>query len=205
MHIPERSPRLPVQRNVHFEDSDSSSSDDEYGSRQSTHSPEPSPVAYVPQQPGDPAATASLEPGRPRAFEFGPCDTRLDALSDLVGIVRGEVNFQVLSLREVALTTAETDTITSENDGTFIARNSNWLRLGSGHSKPHFLRRSDGQATAAALLSLPVSPHGYLISCETSMCRNMLCEAANACRNYSPGPCGASILSATLTMLSKTT
>lgn len=184
-----RTPRPPALGNVHFDDSGSDSSD--YGaapapSRASRGGRERAlahgitPAMYVSQQPGDPAAATSLDPGRPRAFEFGRCDTRLDALSDLANIVRAEVNVQVLSLREVALATTEMDTITSDNDGTFIARSSNWLRLESGYSNPRFLRRSDGQATAAALLGLPLSPHGYLISCETSLCRNMLCEAATS-------------------------
>lgn len=182
-----RTPMPAAPRNVHFEDSVSDSSDyDEPpvpsdASRARLRRPDyVTPVMYVPQQQGDPTATTSVDPGRPRAFEFGLCNTRLDTLSDFADIVRADVNVQVLSLREVALTTAEMHTIALDDDGSFIARNSKWLRLGSGHTSPRFLRRCDGQATAIALLILPLSPHGYLISGERSLCKNMLCEAAAA-------------------------
>lgn len=43
-----------------------------------------------------------------------------------------------------------------------------------------FLRRSDGQLLAAALLALKPSPYGYLVSGESLACRNMLCQAADS-------------------------
>ncbi|KAL1848521.1 hypothetical protein Daus18300_013574 [Diaporthe australafricana] len=144
-----------------------------------------SPAVYVPQQLGHPATTADpLEPFRPRAFEFSLSINRIETLSDFADVVHAESpNIRVFSLKELELTDAQMQEASLDNDGTYIARQSGWLRLElgvSGYRGAKFLRRTDGQRVAAALLKLPLSPYGYLMSSERSLCRAMLCEAAHA-------------------------
>lgn len=142
-----------------------------------------SPAMYVPPDgnSGDAATTTSLDPYRPRVFRLSPCDSRLESLTDFAALVHAESSAtQVLSLKEVELEEDDLWNLTMDN-GTYIARSSEWLRL---HQTPvekrKFLHRADGQTMAVALLTLPLSPYGYLMSLEHSLCRDMLCQAADS-------------------------
>lgn len=148
-----------------------------------------SPANYLPQEPGGSARSVSFDPSSPQTLRLRPCNERLAHLSDFAALVHAESpGTQVLTLQEVALGDAEISSLVDENSGTYIARSSAWLRLtlphgrlrGSYGSDLKFLHRSDGQTMAAGLLNLPLSPYGYLMSFENSLCRDMLCEAAQS-------------------------
>lgn len=74
-----------------------------------------------------------------------------------------------------------------DNSTTYLHHTSPWVRLGRGCSSTTFgegsswvIHRPDAQLLAQALLQLPLSPHGYLISARRSACRLMLSAASDA-------------------------
>lgn len=179
----EHYPLRPPTRQVHFGRRDEGSDGDIATARfagRGAFGSDTSPADYIPREPGQPTMTDVFDPCRPRAFEFGLCSKRLHTLSNFAAIVHAELlDVSVLSLREVGLTDTEVREIAGDNDGTYIARSSRWIRLETDGCT-RFLRREDGQLLAAVLMRLPLSPYGYLFSCEESACRDMLCKSANA-------------------------
>lgn len=144
---------------------------------------EVSPAMYVrpDAHAGNAATTALLDPHRPRAFRLSPSYDTLDDLAGFAELVHAEQSgTKVLSLEEVGLEEDELRNLVTDN-GTYITRSSEWLRLHQDSSdKRKFLHRADGQTMAAALLTLPLSPYGYLMSLERCLCREMLCQAADS-------------------------
>ena len=165
-------------RPVRYENSHTSSeSDDEVIISPRRH--ERSAAVFGTRPQGDHFSATPWDPNRSRAFCLAEWNERDNALSDLANVVHADSpDLKVLSLREVVLSAQELDEITEADNGTFFDRESPWIRLPPGHMGLRCLRRADAQLIGLALLTLDLSPHGYLMSCEPSACRDIFCYAA---------------------------
>lgn len=143
----------------------------------------PSPVAYVTPKAGDRVVRAHIDPGQPRAFCMKPCNDRFEGLSGFATLVHADSpNREVLSLEEIPLSDDDVRDIDEDNRGTFMSRSSEWLRLDDGsanRSHNRFLLRTDGQRLALTALKLRLSPYGYLMPQEQSLCKELLSCAAH--------------------------
>ncbi|KAK7921330.1 hypothetical protein PG985_009352 [Apiospora marii] len=184
LEAPSPGPIMSTRRNVHFDgDDEQSVNSDDFVTPTATHMQDGiSPAAYITPQTSDPVPSVSFDPSRPRAFQLAPWDERNAELSDFAAVVQADsADTRVLSFRETALTEEQIRDIVSASTGTYMSRDSEWLRLGGGGgNRSRFMSRRDGQFIANALLTLDLSPHGYLMSLERSLCRSMICDAASS-------------------------
>ncbi|KAK8006208.1 hypothetical protein PG991_012505 [Apiospora marii] len=186
LSAPSPGPAMPSRRNVHFDEDVEQSGSEDYAapSLNDVAYQQISPAAYITPHSSGPELTVSYDPGRPRVFELAPWSERNADLSDFAAVVKADsTEKRVLSFRETALTEEQVRDILSASAGTYMDRGSDWLRLwrgGMDGGYARFMSRRDGQLLAHALLTLDLSPHGYLMSLERSHCRSMLCDAASS-------------------------
>ncbi|KAH7471345.1 hypothetical protein FOMA001_g13595 [Fusarium oxysporum f. sp. matthiolae] len=167
--------------------------DDEYSARPARHavhfSATITPATYVPAV-NVPATIESPNYSYSRswgvrAFKFSPTHARVESLQEVAKALGVEQQGKtVLSLEEIALTDDERRDLEYLGTVTYPPSEYDWARLTSADKfgtsgSAWYLRRSDGQVLANALLELPICRKGYLFHrSKTSKCREFLCLAA---------------------------
>lgn len=124
-----------------------------------------------------------------RAFQFNELNDRNETLSDLANALENpSQKGTIYSLDEIELPQDVVNELEETSGATYHPRLSLWTRLGKsdsrlGENSPqlHYISREAGQRLAQLLLDLKLSPEGYLErSSKESLCRQMLCNAAQA-------------------------
>ncbi|KAK8085374.1 hypothetical protein PG997_006645 [Apiospora hydei] len=158
-----------------WDDEDSSAESSEAATIYKEHHLKRKHARYVAQRPGDPPPATPIAAYHPRAFQLVPWDERSSELARFAAVIQADTaKLQVLSFRETALTEESLRAIREATHGYEMDRGSDWLHLGDAR----YINRSDGQLIAHALLSMDLSPHGYLMSLEWSYCRSIFCRPA---------------------------
>ncbi|GAB1312576.1 hypothetical protein MFIFM68171_02786 [Madurella fahalii] len=169
-------------RLTHFETEESSSDDD------SSVDHVRMPSHFVHSQVETLQKPSQRKIGVPRAFQFSTVSERVEELVSVANSLEGADHSTAYSLEEVELSEEATQVLTEAAGSTFHSIDSEFIRLGkdraltdnsrTADSAPSFIRRSAGQTLASVLLSLPLSPDGYLMSADrSSLCRGMLSNA----------------------------
>jgi hypothetical protein len=178
-------PVSPVYSGVRFSVEHDDDSDSERGMRHHRREPrwdEVSPNTYVIPSPTYSSATHSGYYGR-RAFQFSPVNDRVEALTEVARSINiDDKRERIYSLEEMELTDAILRELEQASETTYVPLEIPWVRLDLGsRTQGWFLRREDAQLLAQALLAIPTSPHGYLVSAnKRSRCRRVLCEASQS-------------------------
>ncbi|KAF2115757.1 hypothetical protein BDV96DRAFT_659036 [Lophiotrema nucula] len=118
-----------------------------------------------------------------RAFQFSPINDRAEALTEVAGSINiDDKSERIYSLEEVELTDEILTELKNASDTTYVPLSIPWVRLDpETRTQGWFLKRDDAQLLAQALLAIPMSPHGYLVSAnKRSRCRGLLCQAAQS-------------------------
>jgi hypothetical protein len=165
--------------------SDEDSDEDIYYGRGGRYPKSPveqiSPNTFViPQSSPSPQGRLSKD-GR-RVFQLSPINGRVEALSEFATIINIDKTQQIFSLEEMELTDKIRRELQQASGTTYVPLNVPWVRLDSEtRERGWFLRRADAQQLAQALLNLPMSPQGYLVSAnKQSKCRTLLSQAAQS-------------------------
>ena len=118
-----------------------------------------------------------------RAFQFNTTNTRVAELNEVANSIRIDDSAHVCSLEEVEPTIDLMERLKKAADATYVPADLPWVRfIGSSTRRSNwFLRREHAQTLAHALLSIPMSPLGYLVGGDNcSECRRLLCAASHS-------------------------
>jgi hypothetical protein len=180
-----RSSAMTFGSGVHFAEGSNDDSEDDVG-----RFPRRASEFVVPVHRRIPRAKRSRQ-DVPRAFRFSAVNNRVEALESVANSLEGaDQRGTVYSLDEVELPDDVGSLLKKASGSTYHRIDSTWVRLGTESTRNKnpdspiltYLDRADAQILAKILLTMSLSPEGYLfgVATKSSLCRAMLCNAAQS-------------------------